>query len=92
MSGPSGIGKEPNATPIHNQNQPTPSKSFQEVSRGGGEPPPSFAQQAWGFNAEEAKKFISTLANTIISQIKHEDERAKETADKLKQAEQGQDE
>jgi hypothetical protein len=50
-----------------------------------------FAQKDWGFNAEEAKKFISTLANFIITQIKHEDQKVKETAEKLKQAEQGED-
>jgi hypothetical protein len=56
-----------------------------------GEAPQSFAQTTWGFDEAEAKKFVSTLANTIIAQIKHEDERAKETLEKLKQAEQGED-
>lgn len=55
------------------------------------QPSEGFAQKAWGFDAQEAKKFISTLANTIITQIKHEDEKVKEQSNKLKQAEQGED-
>lgn len=75
--------------PIESKEEPKASKKFKDNDS---QPIMGFAQKAWGFDAEEAKKFISTLANTIISQIKHEDEKAKEIAEKLKQAEQGQDE
>ena len=74
--------------PVEHIKKPDHTKKFKDSS---GQPPQGFAQKAWGFDAAEAKKFISTLANTIITQIKHEDEQAKATADKLKQAEQGED-
>lgn len=51
----------------------------------------SFVQKYWHFDEEEAKKFITTLCNSISNEIKHIDERNKETAEKLKQAEQGED-
>jgi hypothetical protein len=74
--------------PLQNSQPPTAAPGFKEK---GDSANLGFVQKAWGFDAEEAKKFISTLANTIISQIKHEDQEIKAQADKLKQAEQGED-
>lgn len=89
--GPSHIPPDPNH-PTKSAKEPDPSAfAAAKNSASGGTPPESFAQTAWGFDAEEAKKFLSTLADTIITQIKHESDRAKETLDKLKQAEEGED-
>lgn len=46
----------------------------------------TFVQKYWHFNQEEAKKFMTTLCNQISAEIKHLDERAKETAEELKRS------
>lgn len=52
----------------------------------------NFAQKYWHFDAAEAKKFLSTLCNTITNEIKHLDEKVKETSEELKRSEEGEDE
>lgn len=70
---------------------PVQSHHDKEKSSDGSSAENSFAQKYWHFNADEAKKFISTLCNTITNEIKHEDEKLKETNEELKRAEQGED-
>ena len=55
------------------------------------DPQNNFAQKYWHFDADEAKKFISTLCNTITNEIKHIDEKVKEANQKLKESEEGND-
>jgi len=79
--------------PIQPSKEPDPN-AFKNVQNAepSGTPPQTFAQTSWGFDAAEAKKFLENLANFIIAQIKHEDDRAKETMEKLKQSEEGEEE
>jgi|GEM_PF-1409146 len=90
MSETSGVdpskNNKPSSTPSQGVNPNLFSSAFSSAPSGD-----SWVEKAWGFDAAQAKKFISTLANTIIAQIKHEDEKVKETMEKLKEAEQGED-
>ena len=43
--------------PVEHIKKPDHTKKFKDSS---GQPPQGFAQKAWGFDAAEAKKFIST--------------------------------
>ncbi len=81
------FGVEPNSTsPILPNNEPIASNS-PPISFTNTNIPQTFVQKYWHFNDAEAKKFITTLANTIASQIQHEQQEVQEQNDKLKQAE-----
>lgn len=81
------FGIEPNGnTPILPKNDPIASNS-QPVSFPNKNVPETFVQKYWHFNDAEAKKFLTTLANTIASQIQHEQQEVQEQNDKLKEAE-----
>ena len=86
MDDTSGIGPNNNTPPIIPNNGPNPSNS-NPVSFGNKNVPQTFVQKYWHFNDAEAKKFLSTLANTIASQIKHEQDEIKTQNDQLKEAE-----
>ncbi len=81
------FGIEPNSnSPILPNNEPAASNS-QPVSFPNKNVPQTFVQKYWHFNDAEAKKFLTTLANTIASQIQHEQQEVQEQNDKLKEAE-----
>lgn len=81
------FGIEPNSnSPILPNNEPTASNA-QPVSFPNKNVPQTFVQKYWHFNDAEAKKFLTTLANTIASQIQHEQQEVQEQNDKLKEAE-----
>ncbi|MEI8300931.1 MAG: hypothetical protein WCG10_04895 [Chlamydiota bacterium] len=85
MNDTSGINPNSN-NPIIPNNEPNPSNS-NPVSFGNKNVPETFVQKCWHFNDAEAKKFLTTLANTIASQIQHENDEIKTQNNKLKEAE-----
>lgn len=92
MVQPPGIGPNlPDHNSLNNK-EVKPVKNIKESQHSSnGQPPQTFAQKAWGFNSQEAKKFLQTLLTTIVNQIKHEQELEKQQSDKLKRAEEGED-
>jgi hypothetical protein len=85
MNDTSGIDPNNNAPTLPN-NGPLPpssnSSSFKNTNV-----PQTFVQKYWHFDNAEAKKFLTTLANTIGSQIQQEQQQIAADNDKLKEAE-----
>lgn len=85
IDGVSGRGKSQD--PIESPNSPDPANFKSHMDGPSAAQNEGFVEKAWGFSADEAKKFIQQFSDFIISRIKLDDQRAQETAQKLKEAE-----